>query len=298
LNAGLTYFFAVTSYDSAGTESTYSNEVNKTIPSAQQYSLAITKSGTGSGTVASSSGGINCGAVCTANYNPGSVVTLTAAPAGNSTFSNWSGGGCTGPGTCSLSINANTTVTANFAAKTYTITATTGAGGTISPSGSVTVNQGANQGFTITPSTGYAIAAVTVDGTSVGAVSTYTFSNVMTNHTIAATFAINETSLASVSPTSYAFKNTKVKLSSYKLFQIKNIGKTKLSILKVQFAGTDASMFSASFTGTKTLQPSSSFSLPVKFKPKSKGVKNAVMRITSNDPTTPVVTIPLSGTGI
>jgi hypothetical protein len=298
LNDGLTYFFAVTSYDSSGVESAYSNEVSKTIQGTQQYSLSIIKSGTGSGTVTSSSGGINCGAVCTATYKSGSVVTLTAAPAGNSTFSSWSGGGCTGSGKCSLSVNANIAVTAKFTANTYTINTTSGAGGSISPSGSVTVNKGANQAFTITPSTGYSIAAVTVDGTAVGAVSTYTFSNVMTNHTIAASFAISKTSLASVNPTSYTFKNTWVGYSSYKSFQIKNTGKAKLSILKVELAGADASMFSATLTGTKMLWPSSSFYQQVKFKPTSKGVKNAVLRITSNDPTTPVVTIPLSGTGI
>ena len=174
LNNGATYYFAVTAYDALGIESGYSNEVSKTTPSVQQYSLAITKSGTGSGTVTSSTGGINCGAVCIAPYNSGSVVTLTAAPAGNSTFSSWSGGGCTGSGTCSLSVNANITVTAAFAIKKYTITATAGTGGSISPSGSVAVGQGASQAYTIAAATGYSIADVKVDGASIGAVSTYT----------------------------------------------------------------------------------------------------------------------------
>ena len=71
---------------------------------------------------------------------------------------------------------------------TYTITATGGAGGKISPSGATTVTSGANQKFTITPNKGYRIARVKVDGLSVGVVSTYTFNNVVTNHTITATF--------------------------------------------------------------------------------------------------------------
>jgi hypothetical protein len=70
-----------------------------------------------------------------------------------------------------------------------TITAAAEAGGTISPSGEVTVNQGSNQSFTITPSAGYQIADVLVDGFSVGAVSSYTFENVTGDHSIVATFA-------------------------------------------------------------------------------------------------------------
>lgn len=71
----------------------------------------------------------------------------------------------------------------------YTIQASAGAGGTISPSGAVVVTKGTSQAFTITPSSGYQIAAVSVDGASVGAVSSYTFSNVTANHTIQATFS-------------------------------------------------------------------------------------------------------------
>ncbi|MEW5767040.1 MAG: hypothetical protein AB1797_05345, partial [bacterium] len=76
-------------------------------------------------------------------------------------------------------------------ANTYTITASVGNNGSISPSGAVTVNHGGSQTFTITPNTGYHIADVKVDGSSVGAVSTYPFTNVTSNHTITATFAIN-----------------------------------------------------------------------------------------------------------
>jgi hypothetical protein len=75
------------------------------------------------------------------------------------------------------------------AAPTYTVTASAGSNGSISPSGAVTVNQGSNQTFTITPNSGFAVSSVTVDGTNVGAVTTYTFSNVQANHTISATFA-------------------------------------------------------------------------------------------------------------
>ena len=88
-------------------------------------------------------------------------------------------------------VTADHTISASFVNITYTITATTGAGGNISPSGAVTVFYGSSQTFTITPNTGYHVADVLVDGSSVGAVTTYTFSNVTSNHTIEANFAVN-----------------------------------------------------------------------------------------------------------
>ncbi len=77
---------------------------------------------------------------------------------------------------------------ATFMLKIYTITATAGTGGRISPSGKVKVIHGANQTFTITPNAGYKIKDVKVDNVSKGAISTYTFRNVTANHTISATF--------------------------------------------------------------------------------------------------------------
>jgi len=87
------------------------------------------------------------------------------------------------------SVSANHTISATYTALTpYTITASAGTGGTISPSGAVTVYSGKNQTFTITPNTGYAIAGVLVDGVDNGKINTYTFSNVTANHTISVTF--------------------------------------------------------------------------------------------------------------
>lgn len=71
---------------------------------------------------------------------------------------------------------------------TFTITASAGQGGSITPSGNVSVAENGNQKFTITPSEGYEIADVKVDGQSVGKKTEYTFENVTKAHTIAATF--------------------------------------------------------------------------------------------------------------
>lgn len=70
----------------------------------------------------------------------------------------------------------------------FVITATAGAGGSIAPSGNVRVNRGENQTFTVTANNGYFVDNVMVDATSIGNVSTYTFSNVQADHTISALF--------------------------------------------------------------------------------------------------------------
>ena len=70
----------------------------------------------------------------------------------------------------------------------YTIEATAGAGGSISPSGSVSVREGGDQTFTITPDKGYAVSTVKIDGKSIGAVKSYTFENVSRTHTIEVIF--------------------------------------------------------------------------------------------------------------
>ena len=74
---------------------------------------------------------------------------------------------------------------------TYTITASAGANGTISPSGTVAVTGGDNKTFTIVANAGYGISTVTIDGVNQGAINTYTFSNVAGNHTINVVFARN-----------------------------------------------------------------------------------------------------------
>ena len=73
-------------------------------------------------------------------------------------------------------------------AQKYTITATAGEGGSITPAGEVSVKEGASQTFAIAAQEGYAIADVLVDGQSMGTVDSYTFENVTANHTIAALF--------------------------------------------------------------------------------------------------------------
>lgn len=85
-------------------------------PAPTRYVLTIQKTGNGLGTVTGS--GITCGPDCTQNYNAGSSVTIVAAPGTNYSFAGWSGGGCSGQGSCIVSMTQARTVTATF---TYTI---------------------------------------------------------------------------------------------------------------------------------------------------------------------------------
>ena len=80
---------------------------------------------------------------------------------------------------------------------TYTLTASAGANGAISPSGAVSVNHGDGATFAITANAGYHIADVLVDGVSVGAVTSHSFTSVTAPHTISATFAINTYTITS-----------------------------------------------------------------------------------------------------
>ena len=79
-------------------------------------------------------------------------------------------------------------MTVEFEKITHTITATAGANGSISPNGEVVVEYGTDKTFAITPSTGYEVADVLVDGQSIGKVNSYTFEGVSENHIISVTF--------------------------------------------------------------------------------------------------------------
>ncbi|MGC8490569.1 MAG: InlB B-repeat-containing protein, partial [Syntrophobacteraceae bacterium] len=173
LSDSQTYYFAVTAYSSSQ-ESPYSQElVCDFITAGTASNGQITPAGT---TAVAGGGAQTYSIVPDSGYQIGTVTVdgqQLANPTSSYTFSSVSG--------CH-------TIAATFVPSAYTITASSQAGGTISPSGAVSVNAGASQTFTISPSANYQISDVQVDGASVGAVSSYTFSNVTANHTISASF--------------------------------------------------------------------------------------------------------------
>lgn len=175
LTAGTAYYYRVRAYDSTN-YSAYSNAANQTI-----RTIAASTGANGSispnGTVAVANGANQTFTMTpNAGYKVGSV-TVDGSSAGavtSYTFSN---------------ITANHTISATFSVNTVTITASAGANGAISPNGAIAVTAGADQTFTITPNSGYHVNDVLVDGASVGAVTTYTFSNVAGPHTVSASFS-------------------------------------------------------------------------------------------------------------
>ena len=115
------------------------------------------------------------------------------------TFTGWSGTGLDGENNMTVTIPTGSTGNRIYTAhwryngsghsySYYTIKATAGAGGSISPSGNVSVREGRDQTFTITPDKGYAVSNVKIDGKSIGAVKSYTFENVSRTHTIEVIF--------------------------------------------------------------------------------------------------------------
>ena len=135
----------------------------------------------------------------TGQYAQGETVTITAgaAPSGQQ-FKEWE----VVSGTITLASSTSETTTFTMPAEAvsvkanyeaipvtgYTITATAGANGSISPSGAVGVAAGGSQTFTISPSSGYVIDTLKVDGLEVTATTSYTFSEVNSNHTIEVNF--------------------------------------------------------------------------------------------------------------
>jgi hypothetical protein len=76
----------------------------------------------GSGTVTSSPAAINCGTGCRARFDRNTMVTLTATPGSESAFAGWSGGGCSGTGSCTVMMSSDQTVTAIFVPTRHTLT--------------------------------------------------------------------------------------------------------------------------------------------------------------------------------
>ena len=133
-------------------------------------------------------------------YAAGAPVVIYAGSRENYTFVGWTSDDVviTNPRSAASSFlmpDKNVAIKANWVYtgggsdhSCYTIKATAGAGGSISPSGDVSVREGSDQTFTITPDKGYAVSNVKIDGRSIGAVKSYTFENVTGSHTIEVIF--------------------------------------------------------------------------------------------------------------
>jgi len=154
---------------------TVTMDVSKSVTATfttNQYALTVNKSGTGTGTVTSDPPGINCGSDCSEIYNPGINVTLTATADPGSTFAGWSGGGCTGTGTCTVTMDDAKNVYVQFDIITLTVTKSGTGTVTSTPLGidcgsDCTENYNYNTSVTLTatPDSGYYFVGWTGDCT-------------------------------------------------------------------------------------------------------------------------------------
>ncbi|KKT18850.1 MAG: Cell wall/surface repeat protein, partial [Candidatus Nomurabacteria bacterium GW2011_GWB1_43_7] len=124
--------------------------------------LTVSKSGTGSGIVASSPVGINCGATCSYAFDYGTLVTLTPTPDTGSSFSSWSGDADCTDG--SVTMNASQSCAATFALNSYTVSTSATSGGAVTPSSRIGIPYGSTTTFTITPNAGYTALASGCNG--------------------------------------------------------------------------------------------------------------------------------------
>jgi hypothetical protein len=138
-------------------EMSESRSVTATFAGIRQ--LTVVKAGTGTGNVFSSPAGINCGSDCSESYENGTVVTLTASPTGNSDFGGWSGGACTGIGTCTVTMDASKTVTATFTPKFTLVVSKLGAGDGTVTSNPAGINCGGDCDHTYPPGTVVTLSA-------------------------------------------------------------------------------------------------------------------------------------------
>lgn len=100
---------------------------------ASPATLTVLRAGDGSGTVSASDGSIGCGSVCSRTYPGGTQVTLSASASAGSAFSGWSGGGCSGTGSCVVRLDQSTSVVASFAPiEAFTLAVNVVGGGSIS----------------------------------------------------------------------------------------------------------------------------------------------------------------------
>jgi len=232
-----------------------------------------------------------------ASYGHGETVQLTATTTPGFTFNNWSGDASGSVNPLTLTIDGNKNVTANFVQNQYTLNvniAPPGTGSVTKSPDKASYGHGETVQLTATTTPGFTFNNWSGDASGSTNPITLTMDG---NKTVTANFTVTNGPDILVTPLTYDFGNVKVKKSKSASFKVQNDGKANLTIATLMI-GPDASMFRlTSGGGNKTIKPGKFLTLKVTFKPTSKGSKQATLRITSNDPDTPLTDIPLSGTG-
>ena len=158
--AGGDFPFTVHATDASNAWASQTYSLHIAGPVAQQLHLDVATLGTGTGTV--SGNGISCNPTCSAHLGAGTAVSLTAAPDPGSVFSGWSGGSCTGTGSCAFTLSADSTVYATFTKQWILSVTKAGSGtGTVAGNG---INCGATCSLALDQGTAISLAATPTNG--------------------------------------------------------------------------------------------------------------------------------------
>ena len=115
----------------------YTDSSNANFSIDQRYTLTVNPTGTGTYSITSSPSGISCPGTCAASFSVGTPLTLTASPTNGTTFNGWSGA-CSGTSTCPVTMNADTSVGADFTGPPMSLTVTSPNGGNTLTAGGTT----------------------------------------------------------------------------------------------------------------------------------------------------------------
>jgi hypothetical protein len=297
--------------------------------SLNSYALTVNKSGMGNGAITSSPAGINCGDDCSETYDQGTVITLTASPWSGSSFTGWSGEGCSGTGQCVVTMNAAKTVTA-----TFSLIQTGMPKMSVSPHslnfGSMKADASAQKMVTISNSgTGQLLVnSISISGVSAAEFSqtnncsalaskgictvTLTFNptlpfgkkvaslTISSNDPKKGTISVNlagqaSASKISVKPSSLSFGTMIVGgTPATKTINVFNKGLSDLLINSMDITGTNVSEFSQT-NDCGTVQTGGTCTISVTYTPNDQtGKKSAILVISSNDPKKPNLNVKLN----
>ena len=276
-----------------------------TVPIASGNSSPLTVNKSGSGTITSSDGYINCGNTCWYNYNNGTQVSLTATASQGYTFGGWAGCDTVQNNTCTVNMNYARSVSATFAANGNVLTVTTVGQGTVTSGDgyvncgiacSHSYNSGTQVTLTATASTGYTFSSWGGCDSVQSNTCTVTMNSA---RTVAATFSASSTHV-SLSPTTLAFPATLVGTGNNNplTLTLTNVGTSSLTVSGAAINGSNPGDFANwGGCGGVTLPSNGYCKIQIVFLPTTTGARTANLAITTNDPQLPVANVPLTGTG-
>lgn len=191
LEPGVEYLFAATSHDGNGNQSDFSEEIAYEVPASESsHDVELVVSGSEGGRILHPDG--ECRSGCIIAFDSGSSVDFTFEPDTGYTVSDVAVDDASIGAVSNYTLNdisEDHSITAGFGRIHYTVSAGAGAGGSIDPSGDMTVEHGDSVGFVVSASEGYSISDVTINGESQGPVSEFTIHDISADQHVTASFS-------------------------------------------------------------------------------------------------------------